>query len=62
MRNSLIINGGWRYLRVCRSHNESEFKHTLALMMREIGRQYPDAGYGDRFFDWPVYGTINPIE
>ena len=35
MRNSLIINGGWRYLRVCRSHNESEFKHTLASFMRE---------------------------
>lgn len=44
------------------THNESEFKHTLALMMREIGRQYPDAGCGDRFFDCPVYGTIKPIE
>lgn len=35
MRNSLIINGGWRYLRVCRSHNESEFKYVLASFMRE---------------------------
>lgn len=35
MRNSLIINGGWRYLRVCRSHNESEFKYALASFMRE---------------------------
>ena len=41
-------------------HNESEFKHTLALMMREIGRQYPDAGYGDRFFDWLMSDTMGP--
>ncbi len=42
------------------THNESEFKHTLALMMREIGRQYPDAGYGDRFFDWLMSDTMEP--
>ena len=30
----------------------SEFKRMLSEMMREIGRQYPDAGYGSRFFDW----------
>ena len=41
-------------------HNESEFKRTLALMMREIGRQYPDAGYGDRFFDWLMSDTMGP--
>lgn len=40
------------------THNESEFKHTLALMMREIGGQYPDAGYGDRFFDWLMSDTM----
>lgn len=32
-------------------HDESEFKHTLALVMHEIGRQYSDAGYVGRFFD-----------
>lgn len=42
------------------THNESEFKHALALMMREIGRQYPDAGYGDRFFDWLMSDTMGP--
>lgn len=42
------------------THNESEFKHTLALMMREIWRQYPDAGYGDRFFDWLMSDTMGP--
>ena len=41
-------------------HNESEFKHTLVLMMREIERQYPDAGYGDRFFDWLMSDTVGP--
>ena len=42
------------------THGESEFKHTLIRMMREIGRQYPTAGYGDRFFDWLMSDTMGP--
>lgn len=33
-------------------NNEYEFKHILTEKMREIGRQYPDAGYGELFFRW----------
>lgn len=33
-------------------HDEWEFKQTLVEMMREIGRKYPDAGYGGMFFRW----------
>lgn len=32
--------------------NEAEFKKTLTEKMREIGRQYPDAGYGELFYRW----------
>lgn len=32
--------------------SEYEFKRILVEKMREIGRQYPDAGYGDLFFQW----------
>ena len=32
--------------------NEWEFKSCLTHRMRELGRQYPDAGYGDLFFQW----------
>lgn len=40
------------------TRNESEFKRTICSMMREIGRQYPDAGYGGRFFDWLMSDTM----
>ena len=33
-------------------HNEQEFKRTLIDIMREIGRQYPYAGYGGMFYSW----------
>ena len=39
----------------CASANcrdEWEFKRTLTQMMHEIGRQYPDAGYGAMFYRW----------
>lgn len=39
----------------CASANcrdEWEFKQTLTKMMHEIGRQYPDAGYGELFYRW----------
>lgn len=32
--------------------NEYEFKRILVEKMRQIGRQYPDCGYGDMFFRW----------
>ena len=31
---------------------EGEFKKTLCERMREIGRLYPDAGYGELFYRW----------
>jgi ADP-ribosylglycohydrolase len=34
--------------------NEYEFKTLLAEKMREIGRMYPDAGYGRYFYDWLI--------
>ena len=43
--------------------DEYEFKNTLVEKMRELGRQYPDAGYGDLFYEWlmedeaPPYGS-----
>lgn len=38
--------------------NESEFKRTLCSMMREIGRQYPDVGYGGNFYRWLMSDTM----
>jgi type I restriction enzyme M protein len=32
--------------------DEWEFKQTLIRMMRELGHQYPDAGYGETFYRW----------
>lgn len=32
--------------------DEEEFKETLCARMREIGRLYPDAGYGRDFYSW----------
>lgn len=31
---------------------EYEFKVAVSRMMREIGRQYPEAGYGGMFYKW----------
>lgn len=39
------------------TENESEFKRTLCSTMREIGRQYPDAGYGGNFYRWLMSDT-----
>ena len=33
-------------------YNEKEFMRILADKFREIGLQYPNAGYGERFFRW----------
>lgn len=40
------------------TQNESEFKRTLCSMMREIGRQYPDAGFGGEFYSWLMSDTM----
>ena len=32
--------------------DEEEFKKILTQKMRELGRQYPDAGYGIGFYNW----------
>jgi len=32
--------------------DEDEFKRILVWKMRELGRQYPRAGFGDLFYDW----------
>lgn len=32
--------------------NEAEFKQCLTRRMRELGRQYPNAGFGEMFFRW----------
>ena len=33
-------------------YDEDSFKTVLCEKMREIGRLYPDAGYGERFYRW----------
>jgi len=32
--------------------DEGAFKRALVQKMRELGRLYPNAGYGDHFYDW----------
>ena len=33
-------------------YSEDSFKTVLCECMRELGRMYPDAGYGKRFYQW----------
>lgn len=40
--------------------NEEEFKAVLAGCMREIGNQYPDAGYGRMFYSWLTDSSAGP--
>lgn len=44
----------------CATDDEAEFKRTLCAMMREIGRQYPDAGYGALFYRWLMNDAAGP--
>ncbi len=37
--------------------NEQAFCRVLSEKMREIGRLYPDAGYGNMFYDWLMSDT-----
>lgn len=39
---------------------EFSFKTTLCKYMREIGRLYPNAGYGDMFYDWLMDDNAGP--
>lgn len=34
------------------TRDEDDFKRMLRRLMREIGRLYPDAGYGESFYRW----------
>lgn len=41
-------------------HDETDFKRVLLERIRQIGRQYPYAGYGDRFFQWLMQEDASP--
>ena len=41
-------------------NNEYEFKKILAEKLRGIGLQYPDAGYGKRFYQWMIMNEEEP--
>ncbi len=41
-------------------YDEYEFKRVLAQKMKEIGLQYPDAGYGERFYRWMICDEDKP--
>ena len=40
--------------------NIEEFKRDLVSIMHEIGRKYPDSGYGGHFLAWILCGQKNP--
>ena len=42
----------------CRS--DASFKNALIRRMHELGREYPDAGYGGGFYRWLIYGDTAP--
>ena len=39
---------------------EASVKDCIARHMRHIGRQYPNAGYGDRFYRWLMNDRMGP--
>jgi ADP-ribosylglycohydrolase len=41
-------------------YDEDEFKRVLAQKLKEIGLQYPDAGYGKRFYQWMIFDEDRP--
>lgn len=41
-------------------YDEYEFKKVLTEKIREIGMQYPDAGYGRRFYEWMIMNEDKP--
>jgi len=42
------------------SKSERYFKRVLCDKLREIGRQYPDAGYGRKFYEWMLSDSMGP--
>lgn len=42
--------------------DEYEFKRILSEKIREIGLMYPDAGYGQRFYQWMLMDEDEPYE
>ncbi|MBR3974244.1 MAG: ADP-ribosylglycohydrolase family protein [Clostridia bacterium] len=40
--------------------DENNFKQLLCEYIREIGLRYPDAGYGDRFYQWMIMDEDEP--
>lgn len=40
--------------------DEENFKRVLTLRMREIGRLYPNAGYGEGFYRWLMDDRMGP--
>ncbi len=40
--------------------DEGDFKRTLEARMKEIGLQYPGAGYGGRFYKWMIMDEHEP--
>ena len=41
-------------------YNEYEFKSVLERRLKEIGLQYPDSGYGKRFYQWMILDESEP--
>ena len=40
--------------------DEQSFKDALIGRMHELGEIYPDAGYGEKFYDWLISGDSEP--
>lgn len=40
--------------------NEFQFKSVLAEKFRELAKQYPNAGYGERFYRWMILNESEP--
>lgn len=43
-------------------YNEYEFKSVLERRLKEIGLQYPDSGYGKRFYQWMILDESEPYD
>ena len=44
----------------CNCDDEEAFKEALREKFREIGRAYPNAGFGERFFQWLMSDSDEP--
>ena len=41
-------------------HDCRDFKKHLVKVMHEVGKRYPDCGYGGRFYFWMMTGSTKP--